>query len=62
MLLILQLLNVSESAVAVCWCNPNVLDAASVAVFEVEAMHFAIASASKQHVACMATTECLVTQ
>ena len=62
MLLILQLLNVSESAVAVCWCNRNVLDAASVAVFEVEAMHFAFVSASKQHVACTATTECLVTQ
>ena len=63
MLLILQLLKVSESAVAVSWCNRNVLGAASVAaIVEVEAMHFAFISASKQHVACRATTECLFTQ
>ena len=63
MLLFLQLLKVSESAVAVPWCNRNALGVASVAVIvEVEATHFAFISASKQHVACAATTDCHGTQ
>ena len=61
-LLFLQLLKVSESVLAVCWCNGKVLGAASVTVFEVEAMNFAFSASPKQHVACMATTAHLGTQ